>query len=198
MSWKWDRVRWEGGRAQGREEGEGTERSTTRAPSLPSRPFPLSRTLVPSKTPLFTAHTPTLHQPPPFPSSKNDPTDLNSLPPLPSSRARFTDASELPQSKALESARLSTFGKWWPHDKKKAWLPTSKNVSLLHLVPRSAIPPSSSSLSSPFPPPTLLRRVSQLAKAGFIFSPNGKASDMASCLYCELGLDGWSPTDDPL
>ncbi|KAL7415109.1 hypothetical protein BDY24DRAFT_338473 [Mrakia frigida] len=77
---------------------------------------------------------------------------------------RFTDPSDLPQSKALESARLSTFAKWWPHDKKKAWLPTSKN----------------------------------LAKAGFIFSPNGKGSDMASCLYCELGLDGWSPTDDPL
>lgn len=40
----------------------------------------------------------------------------------------FKDKDELPQSKASETARLSTFAKWWPHDKKKAWLPTSKNV----------------------------------------------------------------------
>lgn len=49
-------------------------------------------------------------------------------------RARFTDPSQLPQSKPLEAARLSTFGKWWPHDKKKGWLPTSKSVRR-HLTP---------------------------------------------------------------
>lgn len=109
----------------------------------------------------------------------------------PPSRARFKDASELPQSKALEAARLSTFAKWWPHDKKKAWLPSSKNVSpapsFFHAFKRRA------HLLHPLVVVTL-----QLAKAGFIFSPNEKGSDMASCLYCELGLDGWSPTDDPL
>ncbi|CDZ98431.1 Apoptosis inhibitor IAP1 and related BIR domain proteins [Phaffia rhodozyma] len=36
------------------------------------------------------------------------------------------EKEELPSDKSLEAARLATFGKWWPHDKKKAWLPTSK------------------------------------------------------------------------
>jgi hypothetical protein len=37
----------------------------------------------------------------------------------------------------------------------------------------------------------------QMAKAGFIFTPTAEAPDLATCLYCELGLDGWEAPDDP-
>lgn len=37
-----------------------------------------------------------------------------------------------------------------------------------------------------------------MAKAGFVFTPTAEAPDLATCLYCELGLDGWEPSDDPL
>ncbi|KAB5589245.1 BIR domain-containing protein [Ceratobasidium theobromae] len=36
-----------------------------------------------------------------------------------------------------------------------------------------------------------------MAKAGFIYTPTNESDDLASCFYCNLGLDGWESTDDP-
>ncbi|KAG8692660.1 hypothetical protein FRC08_009609, partial [Ceratobasidium sp. 394] len=36
-----------------------------------------------------------------------------------------------------------------------------------------------------------------MAKAGFIYTPTNDSDDLASCFYCNLGLDGWESTDDP-
>ncbi|CAE6430456.1 unnamed protein product [Rhizoctonia solani] len=36
-----------------------------------------------------------------------------------------------------------------------------------------------------------------MAKAGFIYTPTQESDDLASCFYCNLGLDGWESTDDP-
>ncbi|KAJ1302209.1 hypothetical protein OPQ81_001033 [Rhizoctonia solani] len=36
-----------------------------------------------------------------------------------------------------------------------------------------------------------------MAKAGFIYTPTQESEDLASCFYCNLGLDGWESTDDP-
>lgn len=53
--------------------------------------------------------------------------------------------------------------------------------------------PADSLPGRPAPP-----RVIQMAKAGFVFTPTAEAPDLATCVYCELGLDGWEPDDDPL
>ncbi|CAN6655634.1 hypothetical protein TRVA0_028S00936 [Trichomonascus vanleenenianus] len=38
----------------------------------------------------------------------------------------------------------------------------------------------------------------RLAKAGFYCNLEDKDSDLATCAYCELSLDGWEPKDDPV
>jgi len=40
-----------------------------------------------------------------------------------------------------------------------------------------------------------------MAMAGFIYNPDpegGVDDDTASCLYCDLELGGWEPSDDPM
>lgn len=37
-----------------------------------------------------------------------------------------------------------------------------------------------------------------MAEAGWHYSPTKDSDDFASCAYCELSLDGWEPTDDPM
>ncbi|CCG81736.1 putative Chromosome segregation protein BIR1 [Taphrina deformans PYCC 5710] len=38
----------------------------------------------------------------------------------------------------------------------------------------------------------------KMAKAGFHFAPSLESADAVECIYCNLGLDGWEPKDDPL
>ncbi|KAH7332728.1 hypothetical protein B0J17DRAFT_579811 [Rhizoctonia solani] len=40
-------------------------------------------------------------------------------------------------------------------------------------------------------------KAKHMAKAGFIYTPTQESDDLASCFYCNLGLDGWESTDDP-
>ncbi|KAG9092957.1 hypothetical protein FRC06_011729 [Ceratobasidium sp. 370] len=40
-------------------------------------------------------------------------------------------------------------------------------------------------------------KAKHMAKAGFIYTPTNDSDDLASCFYCNLGLDGWESTDDP-
>ena len=37
-----------------------------------------------------------------------------------------------------------------------------------------------------------------MAAAGFYFCPTKASSDFAKCVYCGLGLDGWTAKDDPV
>lgn len=37
----------------------------------------------------------------------------------------------------------------------------------------------------------------KMAQAGFAFQPTSDAPDFGSCSWCDLGLDGWEPSDDP-
>ncbi|KAG8862812.1 hypothetical protein FRB96_000822 [Tulasnella sp. 330] len=85
-----------------------------------------------------------------------------------SSQWLFKTADRLPTSKALEKARLGTFGKHWPHDRK---------------LPRGQDNPISSK---------------KLAEAGYVYTPTVDAPDMAACPYCQAAFDSWSPDDDPL
>jgi len=36
-----------------------------------------------------------------------------------------------------------------------------------------------------------------MARAGFFYTPNDDSEDMVHCPYCQIGLDGWEPKDDP-
>lgn len=38
----------------------------------------------------------------------------------------------------------------------------------------------------------------RMAKAGFYYFPNFLGEDFGLCPYCNLGLDGWEPTDEPV
>ncbi|CAG8595128.1 10595_t:CDS:2, partial [Funneliformis caledonium] len=76
----------------------------------------------------------------------------------------WDNKEQLPTSKRMEEARLKTFGNWWPHDKKKGWVGTSK----------------------------------KMAKAGFYHAPTFESIDFVTCMYCEVGLEGWLPKDDPI
>jgi hypothetical protein len=35
-------------------------------------------------------------------------------------------------------------------------------------------------------------------ESGWIYKPTPESDDMVTCTYCDLGLDGWEPADDPL
>jgi hypothetical protein len=38
----------------------------------------------------------------------------------------------------------------------------------------------------------------QMAKAGFVFTPQTPGDDTGTCLYCGVSLGGWDEDDDPL
>ncbi|KAJ2930028.1 hypothetical protein H1R20_g7060, partial [Candolleomyces eurysporus] len=38
----------------------------------------------------------------------------------------------------------------------------------------------------------------QMARAGFVATPNHPGDDLATCLYCHVSLSGWDKDDDPL
>ncbi|EMD31913.1 hypothetical protein CERSUDRAFT_127086 [Gelatoporia subvermispora B] len=38
----------------------------------------------------------------------------------------------------------------------------------------------------------------KMAKAGFVYTPQGEGDDTATCLYCNLSLSGWDEDDDPM
>lgn len=40
----------------------------------------------------------------------------------------WDNEDQWPTSKRMEETRLKTFGNWWPHDRKKGWVGTSKKV----------------------------------------------------------------------
>ncbi|KAI9745806.1 MAG: hypothetical protein M1818_000487 [Claussenomyces sp. TS43310] len=41
-------------------------------------------------------------------------------------------------------------------------------------------------------------KTKQLVDAGWIYKPTPEYDDMAMCSYCNLGLDGWEPKDEPM
>lgn len=41
-------------------------------------------------------------------------------------------------------------------------------------------------------------KTKQLAEAGWKYTPCAESDDMATCVYCQLALDGWEPEDDPM
>ena len=41
-------------------------------------------------------------------------------------------------------------------------------------------------------------KTKRLADAGWKYTPSVESKDMATCVYCQLALDGWEPKDDPM
>ncbi|KAH7150134.1 hypothetical protein B0J13DRAFT_673863 [Dactylonectria estremocensis] len=41
-------------------------------------------------------------------------------------------------------------------------------------------------------------KTKQLVDAGWKYTPTSDSDDMATCVYCQLALDGWEPADKPL
>ncbi|KAI5463826.1 hypothetical protein BGZ63DRAFT_200746 [Mariannaea sp. PMI_226] len=41
-------------------------------------------------------------------------------------------------------------------------------------------------------------KTKQLVDAGWKYTPTSDSDDMATCVYCQLALDGWEPSDKPL
>ncbi|KAJ2970583.1 hypothetical protein NQ176_g8123 [Zarea fungicola] len=37
----------------------------------------------------------------------------------------------------------------------------------------------------------------QLVESGWVYTPTDESDDMATCMYCQLALDGWEPSDKP-
>lgn len=96
----------------------------------------------------------------------------------------FVNKARIPTTKAIEEARLQTFGEdWWPHDgddhganSRKVWYSV-----LCHCF-------------------SLIRRCGALkmAQAGFVYTPQSAGDDTVTCLYCNLALGGWDKDDDPM
>ncbi|RFU30538.1 hypothetical protein B7463_g5772, partial [Scytalidium lignicola] len=40
-------------------------------------------------------------------------------------------------------------------------------------------------------------KVKQMVDAGWMYTPMPESDDMATCVYCQLALDGWEPSDKP-
>ena len=38
----------------------------------------------------------------------------------------------------------------------------------------------------------------QMAQAGFVSTPSSDSADWVKCTYCDLELDGWEDSDDPM
>ncbi|KIJ61500.1 hypothetical protein HYDPIDRAFT_71293, partial [Hydnomerulius pinastri MD-312] len=88
----------------------------------------------------------------------------------------FANKTRLPSSKAMEKARLGTFGEdWWPHDEEPGHGATSKKASFNPLL-----------------------HTTKMAQAGFVYTPQAAGDDTATCVYCNLSLGGWDKDDDPM
>jgi hypothetical protein len=46
--------------------------------------------------------------------------------------------------------------------------------------------------------PFACTHIVQMAKAGFVYTPQTPIDDSASCLYCGIVLNGWEHGDDPM
>ena len=44
----------------------------------------------------------------------------------------------------------------------------------------------------------LIMEIVQMAKAGFVYTPQTSGDDTATCFYCDLTLSGWDEDDDPV
>ncbi|OAA76731.1 Baculoviral inhibition of apoptosis protein repeat protein [Akanthomyces lecanii RCEF 1005] len=40
-------------------------------------------------------------------------------------------------------------------------------------------------------------KTKQLVESGWVYTPTDESDDMATCMYCQLALDGWEPEDKP-
>ncbi|KAJ3497503.1 hypothetical protein NLG97_g1855 [Lecanicillium saksenae] len=40
-------------------------------------------------------------------------------------------------------------------------------------------------------------KTNQLVESGWVYTPTDESDDMATCMYCQLALDGWEPEDKP-
>ncbi|KAI6155645.1 hypothetical protein BKA82DRAFT_991352 [Pisolithus tinctorius] len=77
----------------------------------------------------------------------------------------FTNKARIPTTKAIEEARLKTFGEdWWPYDDDPNHGASSR----------------------------------KMARAGFVYTPQGAGDDTVTCLYCNTALGGWDKDDDPI
>ncbi|WFC96282.1 hypothetical protein MBRA1_002939 [Malassezia brasiliensis] len=81
------------------------------------------------------------------------------------------DADLLPNGAVMISARKATFDERWPYTGRRGWRPTSNKVC----VP-----------------------LTQLAEAGFHFTPGSGEDDGCTCIYCGVELGGWERSDDPI
>ena len=45
---------------------------------------------------------------------------------------------------------------------------------------------------------TSIMKIVQMAKAGFVYTPQTSGDDTATCFYCDLSLSGWDAGDNPL
>lgn len=81
------------------------------------------------------------------------------------------DADLLPNGAVMISARKATFDERWPYTGRRGWRPTSNKVC----VP-----------------------LTQLAEAGFHFTPGSGEDDGCTCIYCGVELGGWERSDDPM
>ena len=45
---------------------------------------------------------------------------------------------------------------------------------------------------------TSIMKIVQMAKAGFVYTPQTSGDDTATCFYCDLSLSGWDVGDNPL
>lgn len=86
--------------------------------------------------------------------------------------------NEYPGSDRMVEARRATFADRWPHEEKKGWKCKTKQVrnQMTFAITANTI---------------------QLVEAGWYYQPTPETDDWVTCAYCELGLDGWEPSDDP-
>ncbi len=84
----------------------------------------------------------------------------------------------------MEKARLETFsaGKGWIHDQAKAHGANSAVVGRIYSL----------IYASQF------NDLAQMARAGFVYTPQHSGDDLATCLYCGTSLSGWDADDNPM
>lgn len=83
----------------------------------------------------------------------------------------WVDEDLLPNGAAMISARKATFDERWPYTGRRGWRPTSNKVCGI---------------------------VTQLAEAGFHYTPANGEEDGCTCIYCGVELGGWERSDDPM
>ena len=82
----------------------------------------------------------------------------------------------------MKKARLATFkvNDSWPHDRVKGH--GAHSTKVCHISNYLLVP-------------DLL--FLQMAKAGFVFTPQTPGDDTGTCLYCGVSLSGWDEDDNP-